>query len=200
MGAEDFFNVTDDGYQFSGNDSLAQFAEEELRETESLRSSSLQQLREAIHKHPDIKKCRTGIVDYFSSNSFLMFFSDSIFLLRFLRTKKFSVPLALEMLERYLVIRQLYPNWFRQLDVEDQTINDILDSGYLVPLPLRFVLYSIHIRNCEKLRANFQDFGNFQEIRYLLIPKILSGILESFSDKKFSLVIFPLIFPSFQFF
>ena len=55
--------------------------------------------------------------------------SDSLFLLRFLRTKKFSVPLAQEMLERYLAIRQLYPQWFRGLDVSDPKISDILDAG-----------------------------------------------------------------------
>lgn len=59
---------------------------------------------------------------------------DSVFLLRFLRTKKFSVPIACEMLEKYLTIRELYPQWFRNLDIEDPAIEEIIDSGYLVPL------------------------------------------------------------------
>lgn len=54
---------------------------------------------------------------------------DAPFLLRFLRTKKYSVPMAQDMLERYLVIRQLYPQWFSKLDVDDPVISDILDSG-----------------------------------------------------------------------
>ncbi|KAK6622037.1 hypothetical protein RUM44_001844 [Polyplax serrata] len=116
-----FFDVEDEDVEFSGSEELKKVAEEELRETDSLRASSLKQLRECIKKHPDIKKCRT----------------DSAFLLRFLRTKKFSVPLALAMIERYLAIRQLYPHWFRNLSVDDPVINEIIDKGYLVPLPLR---------------------------------------------------------------
>ncbi|XP_012285101.1 clavesin-2 [Orussus abietinus] len=90
----------------------------ELREDENTREHALTQLREWIAKHPSIKSCRT----------------DAVFLLRFLRTKKFSVPLAQEMLERYLTIRQLYPNWFQNLDVDDPAIEAILDGGYLVPM------------------------------------------------------------------
>ncbi|KAL1115223.1 hypothetical protein AAG570_007254 [Ranatra chinensis] len=41
------------------------------------------------------------------------------------------------MLERYLAIRQMYPEWFRNLDVEDKAISEIIDSGYLFPLPER---------------------------------------------------------------
>lgn len=91
---------------------------EELREDDNIREQSLAQLREWINKHPNIKKCRT----------------DAPFLLRFLRTKKFSVPQASEMLERYLTIRKLYPQWFRNLDCEEKTLSEIIDAGYLVPL------------------------------------------------------------------
>ncbi|XP_066263024.1 clavesin-2-like [Euwallacea similis] len=91
---------------------------EELREDDNIREQSLEQFREWINKHPNIKKCRT----------------DAPFLLRFLRTKKFSVPQSCEMLERYLTIRQLYPQWFRNLDPEDKDLKEIIEAGYLVPL------------------------------------------------------------------
>lgn len=39
--------------------------------------------------------------------------------------------MAQDMLERYLVIRQLYPQWFSKLDVDDPIISDILDSGWV---------------------------------------------------------------------
>ncbi|XP_011685312.1 PREDICTED: clavesin-1 [Wasmannia auropunctata] len=90
----------------------------ELREDDSTREHALEQLRHWIEKHSAIKKCRT----------------DSVFLLRFLRTKKFSLPMAQEMLERYLTIRQLYPHWFQKLDVDDPDLEAIIDSGYLVPM------------------------------------------------------------------
>lgn len=59
----------------------------------------------------------------------VIIFLDAPFLLRFLRTKKFSVPMAQDMLERYLIIRQMYPQWFSKLDVDDPVISDILDGG-----------------------------------------------------------------------
>lgn len=32
------------------------------------------------------------------------------------------------------MIRQLYPNWFRNLDCEDPELSEIINAGYLVPL------------------------------------------------------------------
>ncbi|TGZ47443.1 Uncharacterized protein DBV15_00157, partial [Temnothorax longispinosus] len=90
----------------------------ELREDDNTREQALEQFRHWIEKHPAIKRCRT----------------DSLFLLRFLRTKKFSLPLAQEMLERYLTIRQLYSHWFQKLDIDDPEIAAIIDDGYLVPM------------------------------------------------------------------
>ncbi|XP_011194416.1 clavesin-2 isoform X3 [Zeugodacus cucurbitae] len=110
-----------DPYLCSLSPALKIIAKEELHEDDNIRCQALQQLREWITKHPRIKKCRT----------------DSVFLLRFLRTKKFSVPDACEMLERYLTIRQLFPQWFSKLDILDPTISEIFDNGYLVPLPQR---------------------------------------------------------------
>jgi CRAL/TRIO, N-terminal domain len=56
-------------------------------------------------------------------------FLDSVFLLRFLRSRKFSVPQAQELLERYLAIRQTYPHWFRNLDVNESAVLEIIDAG-----------------------------------------------------------------------
>ncbi|ALC44333.1 Cralbp [Drosophila busckii] len=112
-------------YEYPYSCSLSQdmklVAKEELHEDDNIRRQALAQFREWIAKHPRIKKCRT----------------DAVFLLRFLRTKKFSVPAACEMLERYLTIRQLFPQWFQQLDINDPAINEIFEAGYLVPLPER---------------------------------------------------------------
>lgn len=110
-----------DPYVCKLSSEMKKVAKEELHEDDNIRKQALAQLREWISKHPHIKKCRT----------------DAVFLLRFLRTKKFSVPAACEMLERYLTIRQLYPDWFRRLDIEDPALEEIFDNGYLVPLPQR---------------------------------------------------------------
>lgn len=115
--------ATEDPYPYVCNLSakFKKIAKEELREDDNIREQALAQFREWIAKHPHIKKCRT----------------DTIFLLRFLRVKKFSVAAACEMLERYLTIRQLYPQWFQRLDIEDKDIEAIVDAGYIVPLPER---------------------------------------------------------------
>ncbi|XP_037037494.1 clavesin-1 [Bradysia coprophila] len=110
-----------DPYVCNLSSKFKKIALEELREDDNIRGQALAQFREWIAKHPTIKKCRT----------------DAVFLLRFLRTKKFSVPAACEMLERYLTIRQLHPQWFKRLDIEDKGIDDIISSGYLIPLPQR---------------------------------------------------------------
>lgn len=110
-----------DSYQCNLTAKFKDIAKEELREDESLRSQSLSQFREWIAKHPNIKRCRT----------------DAHFLLRFLRTKKYSVPVACELLEKYLTVRQLFPHWFQNLDINDPAIEEIIDSGYLFPLPDR---------------------------------------------------------------
>ncbi|KAL2735238.1 clavesin-1-like [Vespula squamosa] len=96
-------------------------AKDELREDDKMREQTLEQFRQWILKHPSIKACRT----------------DPIFLLRFLRTKKFSLPMAQKMLERYLTVRQLYPDWFQNLDIDDPEIEAIIDNGYIIPLQER---------------------------------------------------------------
>lgn len=110
-----------DPYVCNLNAEFKKIAKDELREDDNMRTQALTQFREWIAKHPHIKKCRT----------------DAVFLLRFLRVKKFSVAAACEMLEKYLTIRQLYPQWFRKLDIEDKALEEIIDMGYLVPLPGR---------------------------------------------------------------
>ncbi|XP_063237069.1 clavesin-1-like [Bacillus rossius redtenbacheri] len=122
MGRDDeFFPPGDDGYECGLDEATKAVALAELREDEATRSRAIGQLREWVLAHPAIRRCRT----------------DSVFLLRFLRSKKFSVPLAQEMLERYLTVRQLYPLWFRGLSADEPVVREILLAGYLVPLPER---------------------------------------------------------------
>ncbi|XP_014481082.1 PREDICTED: rhophilin-2 [Dinoponera quadriceps] len=108
-------------YKTTLDSEMLEIARLELREDDNTREQALEQFRHWLEKHPTIKKCRT----------------NSLFLLRFLRTKKFSLPMAQEMLERYITFRQLYPDWFKKLDIEDPDLEAIIDSGYLVPLPKR---------------------------------------------------------------
>ena len=108
-------------YTWTLSDKLRKTAKSELREDEHLRTQGLAQMREFIAKSPHIKRCRT----------------DALFLLRFLRTKKYSIPQACAMLEKYLTVRQTNPVWFERMDVDDPEIAAIIDGGYIVPLPER---------------------------------------------------------------
>ncbi|EFN84881.1 Retinaldehyde-binding protein 1-like protein 1 [Harpegnathos saltator] len=133
----------------------------ELREDDNTREQALEQFRNWIQKHPAIKKCRT----------------DSLFLLRFLRTKKFSLPIAQEMLERYLTIRQLYPDWFQKLDIEDPDLEAIIDSGYLVPLLKRGQRGRKVILSCA---------GRFDPYKFSSVhmARIHSMVVESLMDDE----------------
>lgn len=89
-------------------------AESELRETEFTRNSSLKSIREWAEKNPRINKIRM----------------DSSFLLRFLRSKKFSVPMAEEAIERYLLLRQSYHGAiFKNLDYRRPDILELINKG-----------------------------------------------------------------------
>ncbi|KAK9732430.1 CRAL/TRIO domain [Popillia japonica] len=134
---------------------------EELREDDAIREQSLAQMRDWIDKNVNIKNCRT----------------DAPFLLRFLRTKKYSVPLACEMLERYLIVRQLHPDWFQKLDCDDPEIADIIRSGYLLALPER----DSHGRT-----VIFSCAGRFDPHKYTAAQmiKVHSIITETLMDEE----------------
>lgn len=58
-------------------------------------------------------------------------FPDSSFLLRFLRAKKFSVPITREAIERYLLLRHSYDMIFTNLDINLPTMKTLIDLGYV---------------------------------------------------------------------
>jgi hypothetical protein len=63
--------------------------------------------------------------------------SDARFLLRFLRFKKFSVTLAQEALERYVLLRQTFGVAFNCLDITIPMMEDLTNRGYLFACPKR---------------------------------------------------------------
>ncbi|XP_055535996.1 clavesin-2-like [Wyeomyia smithii] len=99
-------------YIFSLSDKYRELARKELGEDDDIRQQSLTHLREWISKHPYIRKCRT----------------DSVFLLRFLRFRKFSVPQAQAAIERYLAMRQTFPEWFQKMDSNDRLMQETIDD------------------------------------------------------------------------
>lgn len=90
-------------------------ARNELRETEEVRRHAIEALRDFVMKNPRIEKSRL----------------DSKFLLRYLRFKKFSIPMAMEAMERYLAIKEgsYGRKWLKNLDVTRPQILKLLDDG-----------------------------------------------------------------------
>lgn len=101
------------------SDEFKAIAERDLREDDTIRKQSLEQMVDWIKKHPYIRSCRT----------------DDVFLLAFLRKKKFSVVEARQLLEGFLRFQAANPHFFRNLTVKDPAIAAMIDCGYNIPLP-----------------------------------------------------------------
>lgn len=130
-----------DDYKFILGDELKVMAENELRETCATRDFALQAVREWIEANPRIHAARLGKLillqcivikslksNYISYSSFQKKNVDASFLLRFLRAKKFSVPITCEGIERYLLLRQSY-EFFNNLDMNLPIMKILLDAG-----------------------------------------------------------------------
>ncbi|VVC43913.1 Hypothetical protein CINCED_3A024136 [Cinara cedri] len=99
-----------------------EIAKEELREDEATRKNALNQMRLWLKKNNKIIHSR----------------SDDSFLLRFLRAKKFSLPLAQEALERYLLLRQTFGRkLFYDIDIMCPRLEKLLTLGYIFVVPKR---------------------------------------------------------------
>ncbi|CAH1711245.1 unnamed protein product [Chironomus riparius] len=93
-------------------------ARKELREDESRKKQALEHFREWIKKHPYIKQIR----------------QDDIFLLQFLRTKKYSMDLAFQSFENYNLAQKKYAKWFDIVEKDFDKMMDLYQNGYIYPL------------------------------------------------------------------
>lgn len=103
------------------SEKVQKIAKKELRENESAREQSLEQFRDWIKKNQDIANVRT----------------DDSFLLRFLRAKKFSVPMAEQMLLKYLNLRHTFPAMIKKLDFLEPKVASLINNGYIFASPIR---------------------------------------------------------------
>lgn len=60
--------------------------------------------------------------------------SETRFLTRFLRARGFDLGQACETYKRFVKMRDMYPHCYKQLDVMDPAIYDLMSRGYLFPL------------------------------------------------------------------
>lgn len=111
--------ATDDDLGMS--EAIQKIARKELREDKSARDQSLYQMREWLKKTDDVQNVRC----------------DDSFLLRFLRAKKFSVPMAQQLMLKYLNLKKTCPEMTANLDFLSKQMHEIFTSGYLVVSPIR---------------------------------------------------------------
>lgn len=126
------------------SDELKKIAKDELRETENVRKHAIKALRDWVRNFFKILT-REG---YSNFNKKLQALEnpriikgrlDSVFLLRALRFRKFSIPMAQEMIERLLIYREgLYGHDFvSNLDPLRPNLFALLERGFVIPLPKR---------------------------------------------------------------
>lgn len=128
-------------------DVVAKIAIRELREDESTRKQCLYQFREWIGKNNDIENCLL----------------DNSFLLRFLRTKKFSLPMAQQTLLKYLNLRKRFPMIFYNMDCLADKAERLVNAGYTFVSPVRDkygrrVIFTIP-RNCDPSKFSSSDMA-----------------------------------------
>lgn len=128
-------------------DVVAKIAIRELREDESTRKQCLYQFREWITKNNDIENCLL----------------DNCFLLRFLRTKKFSLPMAQQTLLKYLNLRKRFPLIFYNMDCLADKAEQLVNAGYTFVSPVRDkcgrrVIFTIP-RNCDPSKFTSSDMA-----------------------------------------
>lgn len=103
------------------SDLALKVARKELREDRSAREQCLEQLLNWLNKNEDVENVRT----------------DDRFLLRFLRAKKFSVPMAQQIILKYLNLKRVFPQMTANLDYKSKSVHEILTNGYLTVSPVR---------------------------------------------------------------
>lgn len=145
MGTAVEWVTAEDAYECTLSKETQQISKEELREDKNTRDQALEQIRNWIKLNPRIQNCRLGetIFFLFFPNIFALSeiyrvqklncrdfrSTDARFLLRFLRCKKFNVPMAEEAIERYLLLRQVYHPAFNNLDITEPTMEELLSLG-----------------------------------------------------------------------
>lgn len=103
------------------SDLARKIAKSELREDKEMQETSLRQLREWLAQNYDVENVRL----------------DESFLLRFLRNKKFSIPMAQQQLLKYLNMRKVMSHLIYNLDFLEKGVKDMIDNGYIVISPIR---------------------------------------------------------------
>ncbi|XP_047115644.1 clavesin-2 [Schistocerca piceifrons] len=96
-------------------------ARSELREEDAARAQALHAFRQWVAANRDVADVRT----------------DNSFLLRFLRVKKFSLPMAQQVLLKYLNFKKTFSYLVPKLDPLDSRVDELIKRGFMFVLPRR---------------------------------------------------------------
>jgi len=102
-------------------DKFLEKAKLELREDEKRKEQALEHFREWIHKHPYIKNIR----------------QDDLFLLQFLRTKKYMMDRVFTTFENCILAQKKYSKWFDWQENDYEKMMELYRCGYIYPLAER---------------------------------------------------------------
>lgn len=105
-------------------------ARKELREDKFARDQCLEQMRDWLSKNEDVQDVRM----------------DDVFLLRFLRAKKFSVPMAQQLMLKYLNLKTIFPRMTTNLDFLSSPMKEVFANGYLVSKNFIFFLIQMYVK------------------------------------------------------
>ncbi|XP_055692630.1 clavesin-2-like [Lutzomyia longipalpis] len=125
-----------------------------VKEDKNVRVKALEQFRKILMKNPKIKNVQT----------------DDEFLLRFLRTKNFSVPDAMHLLENYLSTHKRFPRLFMDLSADLGDFTGLADATFLYVLPQtdkkgRLVLFCV-IKNFNIKQWTLEDFLRYANLAF----------------------------------
>jgi hypothetical protein len=101
-------------------------------------SSELQQVAfEELNEVPErLREDIEAIRLWMSQNTNLKSRDDDQFIVSFLRGCKFSLEKAKKKIEMFYKARTETPEFFANRDVNDKTLQEIMDNGFILPLPV----------------------------------------------------------------
>lgn len=100
--------------------------------SEELQKIALEELNEVPERlEDDIEAIRKWI----SQVSYMKSRDDDQFIVSFLRGCKFSLEKAKNKIELFYTARTLTPEFFANRDVNDKKLQEIIDHGFILPLP-----------------------------------------------------------------
>ncbi|XP_005105866.2 alpha-tocopherol transfer protein-like [Aplysia californica] len=133
--------ATGDNYTCTLSEEQLRVSKEELNEDPETRAIEVKTLRQRLDKYPGLT-ART----------------DTSFLLRFLRARKFSQEETFELVINYYTARKEEPEIFR--DLRPQCVRHVFESGYTTPLGIKDKLGATVILE----RPGKWEFGRFSEM------------------------------------